>query len=72
MFVESFQGQCKDGTNGTRDFRMVSASFLIVRILIIFTFLNRNYHPWSLSYQIALFASVTCIYAIINHISSAI
>ena len=66
MFVESFQGQYKDGTNGTRDFRMVSASFLIIRILIIFTFLNRNYHTWSLSYQIALFASVTCIYAIIK------
>ena len=63
MFVESFQGQYKDGT---RDFRMVSASFLIIRILIIFTFLNRNYHTWSLSYQIALFASVTCIYAIIK------
>ena len=66
MFVESFQGQYKDGTNGTRDFRMVSASFLIIRILIIFTFLNRNYHTWSLSSQIALFASVTCIYAIIR------
>ena len=65
-FVESFQGQYKDGTNGTRDFRMISASFLIIRILIIFTFLNRNYHTWSLSYQIALFASVTCIYAIIR------
>ena len=35
MFVESFQGQYKDGTNGTRDFRMVSASFLILRILIV-------------------------------------
>ena len=66
MFVESFHGQYKDGTNSTRDFRMVSASFLILRILIIFTFLNRNYHTWSLSYQIALFASVTCIYAIIR------
>ena len=27
MFVESFHGQYKDETNGTRDFRMVSASF---------------------------------------------
>ena len=35
MFVESFQGQYKDGTNGTHDFRMVSASFLILRILIL-------------------------------------
>ena len=27
-FVESFQGQYKDGTNGSHDFRMVLASFL--------------------------------------------
>ena len=27
MFVESFQGQYRDGTNGTHDFRAVSASF---------------------------------------------
>ena len=66
MFVESFQGQYKDGTNGTYDFRMVSATFLIIRILVIFTFLNRNYHTLSLSFQIALFASVACIYAIIR------
>ena len=66
MFVESFQGQYKDGTNGTCDFRMVSASFLILRILVIFTFLNRNYHTLSLSFQIALFVSVACIYAIIR------
>ena len=39
-FVESFQGQYKDGTNRTRDFRMVSASFLILRILILATFHN--------------------------------
>ena len=35
MFVESFQGQYKDGTNGTGDFRMVSASFPILRMLIL-------------------------------------
>ena len=29
-FVESFQGQYKDGTNGTHDYRAVSASFLII------------------------------------------
>ena len=32
MVVESFQGQYKDGSNGTWDFRMVSASFLILDI----------------------------------------
>ena len=34
MFVESFQGQYRDGTNGTRDFRMVSASFLILEFFV--------------------------------------
>ena len=42
MFVESFQRQYKDGTSGTRDFRMVSASFLVLRILILAFFLNHH------------------------------
>ena len=62
MFVESFQGQYKDGTNGTRDFRMVSALFLILRILTLASFMNRNYYS-SLG-QTAFLVSVTCFYAI--------
>ena len=58
MFVESFQGQYKDGTNGTHDFRMVSASFLILRVVIIATFLNRICNSWNSSYQIVLFFSI--------------
>ena len=65
MFVESFQGQYKDGTNGTRDFRMVSASFLTLRILVLFLFLN---HHRSLSHtsdlQVLLFACTSCFHAI--------
>ena len=38
-FVESFQRQYKDGTNGTHDFQMVSAPFLILRILTIALFM---------------------------------
>ena len=64
MFLESFQGQYKDGTNGTRDFRMVSASFLILRILILALFIDRNNPTQSLTGQILLLASVTCLYAI--------
>ena len=67
MFVESFQGQYKDGTNGTRDFRMVSASFLVLRILILAFFLN---HHRLLSHtsiiQGAFIAGATCIHAIIR------
>ena len=42
MFVESFQGMYKDGNNGIRDFRMVSASFLILRISTLLLFLNHH------------------------------
>ena len=66
MFVESFQGQYKDGTNGTRDLRMVSASFLVIRILIVGTFLNHNYYIWGSVYQSGLLASVSSLYAIIK------
>ena len=65
MFVESFQGQYKDGTNGTSDFRMVSASFLILRILILVTFIN---HHRSISHtselQGAFIAGASCIHAV--------
>ena len=66
MFVESFQGQYKDGTNGTHDFRMVSASFLILRILFMVAFVNRHYYTLSSSFQIAVLASVSCLYGIIR------
>ena len=65
MFVESFQGQYKDGTNGTCDFRMVSASFLILRILILALFLNHHRLPARTEeMQGAFFACASCIYAI--------
>ena len=65
MFVESFQGQYKDGTNGTRDFRMVSASFLILRISTLFLFLNHHRLPSHTSIlQGAFIAGGSCIHAI--------
>ena len=65
MFVESFQGQYKDGTNGTRDFRMVSASFLVLRILILATF--HNFILWfSAGKQFALLIGAACFYAIVR------
>ena len=65
MFMESFQGQYKDGTNGTCDFRMLSASFLILRILILALFLNHHRLPEHTSeLQGSLFAGATCLYAI--------
>ena len=67
MFVESFQGQYKDGTNGTRDFRMVSATFLVLRILTVASFINRYHSDVSPSgIQCALFVCATCLYAILR------
>ena len=66
MFVESFQGQYKDGTNGTRDFRMVSALFLILRILILATFLNHRLGFAARELQCALMVCAMCFYAVMR------
>ena len=60
MFADSFQGQYKDGTNGTRDFRMVSALFLILRILILATFLNHRLGFAARELQCALMVCAMC------------
>ena len=64
MFVESFQGQYKDGTNGTHDFRMVSASFLLLRILVLASL--HNYSFWNSAVgQFALICAV-CFFAVVR------
>ena len=37
-FIEAFQGQYKDGTNGTRDFRIISAIYLVFRIAALLAY----------------------------------
>ena len=65
MFVESFQGQYKDGTNGTRDFRMVSASFFILRLLTMLLFLNhRRLYSYTSQLQGVIFVCAICFHAI--------
>ena len=65
MFVEPFQGQYKDGTNGTHDFRMVSASFLILRILIMSTYTLEHYDRVPIMLlQCGLLMAVSCFHAI--------
>ena len=66
MFVESFQGQYKDGTNGTRDFRMVSASFLILRILTMATYFLSQPRGISSGMQYVLFTDTFCVYTVIR------
>ena len=64
MCAESFQGQYKDGTNGTRDYRMVSASFIILRILIVASFIDHHYLKLNSFGHTLLLASASCFYAI--------
>jgi len=67
MFAELFQGQYKDGTNGTRDFRMVTAFFLILRILIVALFTPYNWPYWPTSeIMCAAFICTCCYYAIMR------
>ena len=71
-FVESFQGQYKDGTNGTYDFRMVSASFLILRILTMALFMvslslfHNRVRLSSACLQYVLVVGTSCFYAVVK------
>ena len=40
--MEAFQGQYKDGTNGTQDFRIVSALYLVFRIGVLLLYLGND------------------------------
>jgi len=66
MFVESFQGQYKDGTNGTRDFRTVSASFLILRIVIMGSFGEHHHLYVSSVVQCILFGCALSFHAVVR------
>ena len=50
--MEAFQGQYKDGTNGTWDFRIVSALYLIFRIGVLLAYfctqrnIDDHAHGW--------------------------
>ena len=53
IFMDSFQGHYKNGTNGTRDFRYFSALYLLLRALV--------YASTVLAYQILSYAFTTNI-----------
>ena len=65
MFVESFQGQYKDGTNGTRDFRGASATFIILRVFIMLIF-SKRYHTLMRTAALLnlFFVCTSCFYVI--------
>ena len=66
MFMESFQGEYKDGINGTRDFRMVSASFFILRMLTLVSFYKTSSLWFSTEVQGVLLVCATCFYAVVR------
>ena len=66
MFMESFQGEYKYGTNGTCDFRMVFASFFILRILTLVSFYKTSSLWVSADFQGVLLVCATCFYAVVR------
>ena len=62
-FVEVFQGEYKDGTNGTCDLRMFSALFFSLRLLALVSYLHHHYRtqfPLLLT-QVVVGVIVSCI-----------
>ena len=57
--MEAFQGQYKDGTNGTRDFRMVSALYLVFRLSVLLAY-SGNHESFDHAYG-WLATAVVCI-----------
>ena len=65
IFMDSFQGHYKNGTNGTRDFRYFSALYLLLRgILYAFTVLA--YVTFSFNYTIVFLISFTSLIALVQ------
>ena len=65
-FVEAFQGEYKDGTNGTCDLRIFSALFFILRILALVSYLQHHYRTqWPLLWiQVVVTVTVLCVITI--------
>jgi len=58
-FMEAFQGQYKDGTNGTQDFRMVSALYLIFRIAALLQYFGNQ-----ISYDVYVWLTTAVVLAV--------
>ena len=68
-FMEAFQGQHKDGTNGSKDFRAVSALYLLFRIaaLLIYSGDHRyGTHAYACLATAVVFVSTSLFFAIIK------
>ena len=64
IFMDSFQGHFKNGTNGTRDFRYFSALYLLLRGLV--------YASTVLAYQIDSYAYTTVVLIIFTVIVASV
>ena len=68
-FMEAFQGHYKDGTNGTWDFRRVSAVYLILRFLIVVSYFDshrNSIHAFTWLLKSIVLASTSLFFAIVR------
>ena len=68
-FVDVFEGDYKDGTNGTRDFRYFSGLILLVPLIIYITFaytLSTFYYPLSCT-LLVVFATLYVLFKPLKH-----
>ena len=69
IFMDVFQGQYKDGTNGTRDFRMVSALYLVFRIAALLDYLSvqsRGNHAYGWLTAALVFVATSVFFSIVR------
>ena len=65
IFMDSFQGHYKNGTNGTRDFRYFSALYLLLRG-IVYAFTVLAYVTFSFTYTTVFLISFTSLIALVQ------
>ena len=63
-FIDTFQGHYKDGTNGTRDYRIASSIPLLLMFLLIGVLTGTNTRPLLLVYVQPIFVAVSLFYAL--------
>ena len=66
IFIDTFQGHCKDGTDRTRDYRAASSIHLLCIFQIIFVCIDHYSRPHILEYVQPGFMIVSLFYALVR------
>ena len=64
VFVDTYQGCFKDGTNGTRDYRAVSAVYLVLRFTLFALYIKRD-TPVSSGITLIVFGIVFMLFSLL-------